>query len=125
MNNYLKNFSLAVLTTVLVCFIFSSCSKEKQTKTYEFEGILYTYHSALANPTERNVSGKLIMDDEIYGHISFDGVPAIKVKVVSNPKDKNINFLSEEDNGISGGYIMENGVVTYSTKIDYFEGKLK
>ena len=124
MNNYLKNFSLAVLTTVLVCFIFSSCSKEKQRKTYEFEGILYTYHSTLANQTERNVSGKLIMDDEIYGHISFDGVPAVKVKI-QNPsrKVKYIDFLSEESYG--GGSIMENGEVHYSTEIDYFNGKLK
>jgi hypothetical protein len=123
-NNYLKNFSLAVLTTVLVCFIFSSCSKEKQTKTYEFEGILYTYHSGIPNPTERNVNGKLIMDDEVYGHISFDGIPAVKVEIL-NPSHKKKYFDFFEVDGYGGGSIMENGEVHYSTEIDYFEGKLK
>jgi hypothetical protein len=111
---------------IILAITLVSCSKEKQHKTYEFEGILYTDHLGLPNHIVRNVSGKLIMDDEIYGHISFDGVPAVKVKI-HNPslKVKYIQFFSEEDNGMSGGSIMENGEVHYSTTIDYFQGKLK
>jgi hypothetical protein len=124
MNNYLKHFSVAVLITALVCIFLSSCSKEKQNKTYEFEGILYTYHSGLPNPTERNVNGKLVMYDKVYGEISFDGIPAVKVER-ANPshKVKYIDFF--EVDGYGGGSIFENGEVHYSTEIEYFSGKLK
>lgn len=124
MNTYLKTIIKVAVLVTFIALILSSCSKEKQTKIYEFDGILYTYHSGLPNPTERNVSGKLVMDDEVYGEISFDGIAAVKVEIINHKlKSKNITFF--EVDGYGGGGIFENGEVNYSTEIDYFEGKLK
>jgi hypothetical protein len=119
MNNYLKHFSVAFLITALVCIFLSSCSKEKQRKTYEFEGRLHSMTSG-----NRSVSGKLRMDGTGYGEISFDGVPAISVRAVSTPKDNYINFLPESKYN-RGGYIKKSGEVYFTNDIHSFQGKLK
>lgn len=108
-------------TILIIAMVLSlaSCSKEKQRKTYEFEGRLHSMTSG-----NRTVSGKLRMDGTGYGEISFDGVPAISVRAVSTPKDNHINFLPESKYN-RGGYVKKNGEVSFTNDIHSFQGKLK
>jgi hypothetical protein len=104
---------------IILAITLISCSKEKQNKTYEFEGRLHTM--GVGN---RQVSGKLRMDGTGYGEISFSGVPAISVRAVSTPKDNYINFLPESKYN-RGGYIKKNGEVYFTNDVYSFQGKLK
>jgi hypothetical protein len=104
---------------IILAITLISCSKEKQNKTYEFEGNLY--HNTSGN---RQVSGKLRMDGTGYGEISFSGVPAISVRAVSTPKDNYINFLPESKYN-RGGYIKKSGEVYFTNDVYSFQGKLK
>lgn len=119
MNTYLKTIIKVAVLVSFIALIFSSCSKEKQRKTYDFEGNLYTMRGG-----NRSVSGKLRMDGTGYGEISFDGVPAISVRAVSTPKDNHINFLPESKYN-RGGYIKKSGEVYFTNDIYNFSGKLK
>lgn len=119
MNTYLKTIIKVAVLVSFIALILSSCSKEKQRKTYEFEGRLHTMGSG-----NRSVSGKLRMDGTGYGEISFDGVPAISVRAVSTPKDNHINFLPESKYN-RGGYIKKSGEVYFTNDIYSFQGKLK
>jgi hypothetical protein len=103
---------------IILAVTLISCSKEKQNKTYEFEGNLYQNRSG-----NRQVSGKLRMDGTGYGEISFDGVPAISVRAVSTPKDNYINFLPESKYN-RGGYIKKNGEVYFTNDVYNFQGEL-
>jgi hypothetical protein len=103
---------------IILAITLISCSKEKQNKTYTFEGNLYQNRSG-----NRQVSGKLRMDGTGYGEISFDGVPAISVRAVSTPKANYINFLPEAKYN-RGGYIKKNGEVYFTNDVMNFQGKL-
>jgi hypothetical protein len=103
---------------IILSITLISCSKEKQNKTYEFEGNLHTMGGG-----NRQVSGKLRMDGTGYGEISFSGVPAISVRAVSTPKDNYINFLPESKYN-RGGYIKKNGEVYFTNDVMNFQGKL-
>jgi hypothetical protein len=104
---------------IAVALSLVGCSKEKQNKSYEFEGRLHSMTSG-----NRSVSGKLRMDGTGYGEISFDGVTAISVRAVSTPKDNYINFLPESQYN-RGGYIKKNGEVYFTNDVMNFQGKLK
>jgi hypothetical protein len=106
---------------IILAVTLISCSKEKQNKTYEFEGRLHQLGSISGS---RQVSGKLRMDGTGYGEISFSGVPAISVKAVSTPKDNYINFLPESKYN-RGGYIKKSGEVYFTNDVYSFQGKLK
>ena len=119
MNTYLKTIIKVAVLVSFIALILSSCGKEKQRKTYEFEGRLHTMTSG-----NRSVSGKLRMDGTGYGEISFDGVPAISVRAVSTPKDNYINFLPESKYN-RGGYIKKSGEVYFTNDLHNFSGNLK
>jgi hypothetical protein len=109
------------LTLMLfVALALVGCSKEKQRKTYEFEGRLYQSAGIGSN---RTVNGKLKMDGTGYGEISFDGVPAIQVQAVSTPKGNHINFMPQAKFN-RGGYIKKNGEVWFTNDVMNFTGTL-
>jgi hypothetical protein len=106
---------------IAVALSLAGCSKEKQNKTYEFEGRLYQSAGIGSN---RTVSGKLRMDGTGYGEISFDGVSAVQVQAVSTPKDNYINFMPQAKYN-RGGHIKKNGEVFFQNDVMSFQGKLK
>jgi hypothetical protein len=105
---------------IVVALSLIGCSKEKQRKTYEFEGRLYQSAGIGSN---RTVNGKLRMDGTGYGEISFDGVSAIQVQAVSTPKDNHINFMPQAKYN-RGGHIKKNGEVYFKNDVMYFTGTL-
>ncbi len=105
---------------LFVAIALVGCSKEKQKKTYEFEGRLY---SSGGLGTNRTVMGMLKMDGTGYGEISFSGVPAIQVQAVSTPKDNHINFMPQAKFN-RGGYIKKNGEVYFTNDVHNFTGTL-
>lgn len=104
---------------LILAIILISCSKEKQNKTYEFQGNLH--QMGVGN---RQVSGKLRMDGTGYGEISFNGASGIQVQAVSTPKDNYINFVPQAKYN-RGGYIKKNGEVWFTNDVMNFQGKLK
>ena len=109
------------LTLMLfVAIALVGCSKEKQRKTYEFEGRLYQSAGIGSN---RTVGGKLKMDGTGYGEISFDGVSAIQVQAVSTPKNNHINFMPQAKYN-RNGYITKNGEVFFQNDVMSFQGTL-